>query len=62
MKNIIQNVNWLVRDSGIEQKEIAKQTNLANSTISRIKNRRYNIEDMKFDHVMKLNDYAKKVK
>lgn len=62
MKEIISNVNWLVFDSGIEQKEIAKRTNLGTSTISRINRGQLRVKNMKFEHVMKLNDYAKEVK
>lgn len=59
---IINNIKWLISDSGTKQIEIAKATNIDTATISRINKGHLDIRNMKFEHVMKLNDYAKKVK
>lgn len=56
MTNIKDNIKKLL-DSGITNYRIHKDTGIAQSTLSDLKNGKSRIEDMRLEVALKLNDY-----
>lgn len=60
MKEIINNINWLVHESGESQRKISRDSGVSPSMINRIRLGHQQIEDLTFKNVIKLNELAER--
>lgn len=57
-KELIKDIQWLIFDSGLDQKTIASKTDVSISTINRIKTGKQPIIALSARNLIKLYDFA----
>lgn len=60
MSTTIKKISWLIHDSGMSQKDIAKETRISKSTISRMKDGSRPVENITLKNAIKLEELAKR--